>query len=65
MNCVIFQLILSVGSAVFDSMFNSLLATSDKQIKIPDIEPSSFNTMLQFIYTDKATINADNVMTTL
>jgi len=59
------KLILSVGSAVFDSMFNSLLASSDKQIKIPDIEPSSFSTMLQFIYTDKATINADNVMTTL
>jgi len=59
------KLILSVGSAVFDSMFNSLLATSDKQIEIPDIEPSAFGAMLQFLYTDKATINADTVMTTL
>lgn len=59
------KFVLSVGSAVFDSMFNSQLATRESCIKIPDVEPSAFKALLQFLYTDDVMIDADIVMTTL
>ena len=38
--------VLSVGSAVFDAMFNSTLATEEDEITIPDVEPAAFLALL-------------------
>ena len=32
------KFVLSVGSAVFDAMFNSTLATQEEEIELPDVE---------------------------
>jgi hypothetical protein len=39
-----------VGSAVFDAMFNSTLATQEDEITIPDVEPAAFLALLRFLY---------------
>ena len=44
---------LSVGSAVFDAMFNSTLATQEDEITIPDVEPAAFLATLKFLYSDE------------
>ena len=44
---------LSVGSAVFDAMFNSTLATQEDEITIPDVEPAAFLALLKFLYSDE------------
>ena len=51
---------------MFDSMFNSLLATrADEEVLLPDVEYSAFSALLTFLYTDDVEINAEIVMTTL
>lgn len=47
------RFVLSIGSAVFDAMFNSTLATKDEEITIPDVEPTAFLVLLRFIYCDE------------
>ncbi len=59
------RFVLSVGSAVFDAMFNSTLATSDEEIPLPDVEPASFLALLKFLYSDEVQIDPETVMTTL
>jgi len=59
------KFVLSVGSAVFDAMFNSNLATKEDEITIPDVEPAAFLALLKFLYSDEVQIGPDNVMTTL
>lgn len=59
------RFVLSVGSAVFDAMFNSNLATKDQEITLPDVEPASFLALLRFIYSDEVQIGPETVMTTL
>ncbi|CAG5134957.1 unnamed protein product [Candidula unifasciata] len=59
------KFILSVGSAVFDALFNGHLATSDTIIDIPDVEPAAFGALLRFLYTDEVQIGPETVMTTL
>ncbi|XP_059081623.1 BTB/POZ domain-containing protein 1-like isoform X2 [Tigriopus californicus] len=59
------RFVLSVGSAVFDAMFNSKLATKDVEITLPDVEPASFLALLRFIYSDEVQIGPETVMTTL
>merc|ERR550539_1852921 len=59
------RFVLSVGSAVFDAMFNSTLATSDEEIPLPDVEPASFLALLRFLYSDEVQIGPETVMTTL
>ena len=49
------RFVLSIGSAVFDAMFNSTLATKDEEIPIPDVEPTAFLVLLRFIYCDEVT----------
>lgn len=41
------RLVLSVGSEVFDAMFNGPLATHDADIELPDIEPAAFLALLK------------------
>ncbi len=56
---------LSVGSAVFDAMFNSTLATHDDEVELPDVEPAAFLTLLRFLYSDEVQIGPETVMTTV
>lgn len=60
------KFVLSVGSAVFDAMFNSNFATTDQEeIPLPDVEPASFLALLKFLYSDEVQIDPETVMTTL
>lgn len=59
------KFILSVGSAVFDVMFNGAMATSQEDIELPDVEPAAFLALLKFLYSDDVTIGPETVMTTL
>lgn len=72
------KFILSVGSAVFNAMFNGLLAKansehnqtnetndSNTEIELPDIEPEAFQALLRFLYLDEVQIGPETVMTTL
>ena len=60
------RFILSIGSVVFDAMFNGGFSTEPcDEIDIPDIEPVSFLSLLRFLYTDEVSIGPDTVMSTL
>lgn len=59
------KFVLSVGSAVFDAMFNGTLATQSDQIELPDVEPAAFLALLKFLYSDEVQIGPETVMTTL
>lgn len=60
------KFVLSVGSAVFDAMFNGhMAATEQSDIELPDVEPVAFLALLKFLYTDEYTFGPESVMTTL
>ncbi|XP_013390158.1 BTB/POZ domain-containing protein 1 [Lingula anatina] len=59
------KFVLSVGSAVFDAMFNGAMATTSEDIELPDVEPAAFLALLRFLYSDEVHIDAETVMTTL
>ncbi|KAH9370456.1 hypothetical protein HPB48_000298 [Haemaphysalis longicornis] len=59
------KFVLSVGSAVFDAMFNGALATHAEEVELPDVEPAAFLALLRFLYSDQVQIGAETVMTTL
>ena len=50
------KFVLSIGSAVFNAMFNGSMATADTEIELPDVEPVAFMFLLKFLYTDEAHI---------
>lgn len=59
------KFVLSVGSAVFDAMFNGGIADQSDEVELPDVEPSAFLALLRFLYTDEVQIGPETVMTTL
>lgn len=59
------KFVLSVGSAVFDVMFNGVLATKSDEVELPDVEPAAFLHLLKFLYSDEVRIGPESVMTTL
>ena len=59
------KFVLSIGSAVFDAMFNGAMADPKDEINIPDVEPAAFLALLRFLYTDEVQIGPETVMTTL
>jgi len=59
------KFVLSVGSAVFDAMFNSALAMTEDEIVLPDVEPQAFLALLNFLYSDEVQIGPETVMSTL
>lgn len=59
------KFILSVGSAVFDAMFNGAMATTSEEIELPDVEPAAFLALLRFLYSDEVHIGPETVMMTL
>ena len=59
------KFVLSIGSAVFDAMFNGGMATTAAEVDLPDVEPSAFLALLRFLYSDEVQIGPETVMTTL
>ncbi|CAD6192687.1 unnamed protein product [Caenorhabditis auriculariae] len=63
------KFVLSIGSVVFDAMFNGGLTPQNSrdplEIELPDVEPSAFLTLLKFLYSDEVNIGPESVMTTL
>lgn len=59
------KFVLSVGSSVFDAMFNGVLANKCDEIELPDVEPAAFMHLLKFLYSDEVRIGPESVMTTL
>lgn len=60
------KFMLSIGSAVFDAMFNGHMASEEEEdIDLPDVEPAAFIELLRFLYTDEVRIGPETVMTTL
>ncbi len=53
-----------MGSAVFDAMFNSTLATRDDEVVLPDVEPSSFLALLRFLYSDEVQVRSKSLLET-
>lgn len=47
------KFVLSIGSAVFDAMFNGGMATNAAEIELPDVEPAAFLSLLWFFYADE------------
>ncbi|CAI5449723.1 unnamed protein product [Caenorhabditis angaria] len=63
------KFVLSIGSVVFDAMFNGGLTPRNTEepieIELPDVEPPAFLTLLKFLYSDEVNIGPESVMTTL
>jgi BTB/POZ domain-containing protein 1/2 len=59
------KFVLSVGSAVFDAMFNGGIAITAAEVELPDVEPAAFLALLRFLYSDEVQIGPETVMTTL
>lgn len=57
--------VLATGSSVFYAMFYGGLAENKKEIRVPDVEPSAFLTLLKYLYCDEIYLEADNVLATL
>ncbi|KAJ1359017.1 BTB/POZ domain-containing protein 2, variant 2 [Parelaphostrongylus tenuis] len=63
------KFILSVGSVVFDAMFNGGLTPQNSrdplEIELPDVEVPAFRSLLRFLYSDEVEIGPESVITTL
>ncbi|XP_037913724.1 BTB/POZ domain-containing protein 6 isoform X2 [Hermetia illucens] len=57
--------ILATGSSVFYAMFYGGLAENKQEIKVPDVEPSAFLTLLKYLYCDEIHLEPDNILATL
>ncbi|KAK3578285.1 hypothetical protein CHS0354_010489 [Potamilus streckersoni] len=53
------KFILSIGSAVFDAMFNGPMANKNDVIVITDMEPKVFMAVLKYLYSDQVVLEAD------
>lgn len=52
------KLIMSMASPVFDAMFNGGLPEKNDPIEILDVQPEAFKALMEYIYTDKISINS-------
>ncbi|VDM54020.1 unnamed protein product [Angiostrongylus costaricensis] len=63
------KFVLSVGSVVFDAMFNGGLTPQNSkdplEIELPDVEVPAFRSLLRFLYSDEVEIGPESVITTL
>ncbi|XP_055349992.1 BTB/POZ domain-containing protein 3-like [Paramacrobiotus metropolitanus] len=53
--------ILSLSSDVFYTMFHGSMPERKKTVDIPEVLPEAFETMLNYMYTDKADLTVENV----
>lgn len=57
---------LATGSSVFYAMFYGGLADDkEEEIRVPDVEPTAFLTLLRYMYCDEILLEPDNVLATL
>ncbi|CAB4018100.1 BTB POZ domain-containing 6-like [Paramuricea clavata] len=56
--------VLATSSAVFHAMFYGGLAVKDSILHLSDTNDESLEQFLRFLYTEKCTLTADNVVTT-
>lgn len=57
--------VLATGSSVFYAMFYGGLAEDKEEIRVPDVEPIAFLTLLRYMYCDEILLEPDNVLATL
>lgn len=57
--------VLATGSSVFYAMFYGGLAEDKDEIRVPDVEPTAFLTLLRYMYCDEILLEPDNVLATL
>ncbi|CAG7732507.1 unnamed protein product [Allacma fusca] len=53
--------ILSAGSPYFENLFHGPMASTERKIKIPDLEPEVFLEFLKYLYTDEFDVGMDDV----
>lgn len=51
------KIILAMASPVFERMFFGPMAAKEDPIIIPDVQPDAFQTMLEYIYSDRINIS--------
>lgn len=56
---------LATGSSVFYAMFYGGLAEDKDEIRVPDVEPTAFLTLLRYMYCDEILLEPDTVLATL
>jgi BTB/POZ domain-containing protein 1/2 len=59
------KFLLSMSSPVFETMFYGPLASDEKEIRLADEDPESFNAVLRYLYTEEAEFNMEIVISTL
>ena len=52
------KFLLALRSPVFEAMFYGPMAESTKEIVVPDVTPTAFKAMLNYLYTDKVVFHA-------
>ncbi|KAH8356391.1 hypothetical protein KR084_010529 [Drosophila pseudotakahashii] len=57
--------ILATGSSVFYAMFYGGLAENKQEIKVPDVEPTAFLTLLRYLYCDEIKLEPEHILATL
>ncbi|KAL7730550.1 hypothetical protein ACLKA6_000546 [Drosophila palustris] len=57
--------ILATGSSVFYAMFYGGLAENKEEIKVPDVEPTAFLTLLRYLYCDEIKLEPEHILATL
>ncbi|XP_030573237.1 BTB/POZ domain-containing protein 6-B isoform X2 [Drosophila novamexicana] len=57
--------ILATGSSVFYAMFYGGLAEDKQEIKVPDVEPTAFLTLLRYLYCDEIKLEPEHILATL
>ncbi|EDV91542.1 GH13476 [Drosophila grimshawi] len=57
--------ILATGSSVFFAMFYGGLAENKQEIKVPDVEPTAFLTLLRYLYCDEIKLEPEHILATL
>ncbi|XP_017848533.1 BTB/POZ domain-containing protein 6-B isoform X2 [Drosophila busckii] len=57
--------ILATGSSVFYAMFYGGMAENKQEIKVPDVEPTAFLTLLRYLYCDEIKLEPEHILATL
>ncbi|CAH0380960.1 unnamed protein product [Bemisia tabaci] len=59
------KLVLAASSVVFLTMFSEKWSTDRPEITVPDVDPTAFKQMLQFLYSDDISLTVKNVSSVL
>jgi len=56
------KFVLSIGSPVFEAMFDGELAETGDSIELPDCEYESLLELFRYMYSDEVNLSGSNVM---